>query len=424
MSSQKISKGMRSTVEQAETDYMLKFKGVQLPEPGVPGNVRVLSGESTELCGPRSVRVAADKFVDAYDRLVKDAPKEGVGPRIRLEIVYTSSGRCDEIARNLHRYIRSFLEVIGEGCVDSAAGELEHYPALKELASDECFPSYHQLQMAGAEICGMQVSSHALENTVKLDSLIGYQSAVRDQLFRMSEYLPLSIDLRQSLFFPTAIEGRRKTAFVVGRRMTLSSNYVERLPGGGRQLADDSVPIQSALNVVAPRIHQWMSIPPVPFGMYPGISGYHVRYAETGVEDDWGVMRAVALQDRYGLGRGKLRAVFGSRPSMPGSIDGMFRHVVCGSRVGGVVLEHIHFSGENDPHVHLEPQHAMGFVVPMEGRVKVRSTVQEGETTIRQKEYEINPGGGVAVFKARQGSPYRVSFALKAVGRSSALFLG
>jgi hypothetical protein len=157
--------------------------------------------------------------------------------------------------------------------------------------------------------------------------------------------------------------------------------------------------------------------------MYPGISGYHVRYADTMVEDEWRIVQAVALQDRYAMGRGKLRAIHSSKKGMPADIEGMFRQLVCGNRKDGM-LEHIHFSGENDSHVHVEPQGSVGFVVPLEGNIDVTSVVEEGEKRIHRRQYRIAPGGGVAVFKTRQGSPYRVSFALKAAGRSSALFLG
>ena len=279
--------------------------------------------------------------------------------------------------------------------------------ALDKFKDCDFVPTTRDLFLAGAAIAKMTLN----EGVDGWDSLRVYQTIIRESYeSMMREMLPLHIDMRPSLFYVSEMDEGAGPVMEVGRKTNVT-----------REDRDFSMgeEVHALLNPVRPQPGRWYSIPPRPFTVYPGISGWRVTHALSQVIDGE-VAQLIARDDMYVVSQKKINRGVKTRTVVLPDAEGIHQYPVCGRSDKTPPLEHVFISGPQYAAVNVDVAGSMTFILPTEGRIEVQTVVDDGPDS-NTMSYEVEPGGGVMLFSEPPTGLKRVRFLVRALERSGFL---
>lgn len=380
--------------------YMLRFVQKQLPPPHEATTMDVLSGR-TKLHVPGTSNPSLNAFLAQYMN----------NPRFRVscQFSYVSTGLFADKGAELGDGIRRFLEHAKEdiACpvIDISAEILE------EFKDCDFIPTTRDLFLAGAALARLNIQKEMLlDDTADWQQLRSCNAGVQTCCDSIRKRMAFDIDLRSSLFFVSEKEQGPGPMMEIGRKSEVSCDDKEFSYGEE---------VHSILNPIKPESGHWYKIPAVPFAVYPGIIGWRIRHALTKSIDDE-LAHVLARKDQYAVTPEQVEGSVKMRTVVAPDAEGMFRSTVHKSRSDGPGLEQVTISSNGYPPVNVEVSGNMAFIVPLQGRLSVKSTVIR-PSGIHNHTYKIEPGGGAILLSPENFDDETVEFSVRAHERSSFL---
>lgn len=379
-----MTQALNPIVTAAGRDRLIRIQRTKLPGTDAGGVVTVLDQSATNVVGSRGQHMRIAAFQQEFENEYYPRDMHGL-LEIPVRVAFKSTAPLGNQRDMMEGAIRAFAK--RQGAYDD--------PVLEPYTTCEYVPDHNDL-MIGA--------STALSIRNPREKTEPFLPGLRDGLELWKRLaLDIQIDARRSFFY--VADRENGAGLYCARKYTLSDDRRS-------ELKSEEMPLHAALNFVSPQIGKWYKVPAAPFGMAPGIRGFHFQYELSQIIDSHDLVRAVALAKRHRRGVRGIK-VKGDEPHYP----------VCDSCSKKVPLEHYSFPSREAPAVQLNSMGAIGCLMPLSGRLRVSAQVVEDGKAPRNKGYTVSPGGGILLLPQIDNHNVSVTFEAKPLERSAFAFI-